>query len=161
MGKMKDLTIDQANAFAELEKQIDIVSNLTTTLKGIDPSIRCREWGKAERNFRRAFLEAYDIANIFPWFRGFDVEDFIACGDIDVYKECGDNTIFEVRLYVGYTYIQVCVGDYSIDIFRSSLKDFRKNHDEFIKSGEKVRKYINNIVHELHNVSIEIRSLIR
>lgn len=160
MSKMKELAIEQANAVKGFQEQVDAILSLTDALGDYEDD-QYYEYDKAVRELRMSFLETYDVETIFPWFRGFNKVDFIESGELDVYKEVGHNTVFGVNLYVGPDLVQVCTGDYATKVFKSTLKAFRKNHDEFIKSGEKIRKYISNTVHEMHIISNEIRSLIR
>lgn len=161
---MKNLAIDQANAVKKLQKHIDNILQFEETFgdyEEYDPIDKCYEWNIAVRALRRAFLDVFDIGTIFPWFKGFDKEDFIECGEIYTSVKGPESVVvFSVTLYVDADQVQICIGSYITEVFRCSLKDFPNHFNDFILSGTKVREYTSDTINTLNNTINEIKTLV-
>lgn len=161
---MKELAINQANAVKELQDNINDVLELERNFgdyEECDPINRYYEWTDALNALRRVFLDVFDIATIFPWFKDFDKDDFMESGDIYTTITGPEGTVvWGATLYVGSDQVQLCIGDYATKVFYCSLEDFPNHFNEFISSSEKVREYMDDTINTLNNTINEIKSLI-
>lgn len=127
-----------------------------------DPINRYYEWHGALHALRRVFLDVFDIATIFPWFKDFDKDDFMESGDIYTTITGPEGTVvWGATLYVGADQVQMCIGDYATEVFCCSLEDFPGHYNDFILSGTKVREYTSDTINTLNNTINEIKILIQ